>query len=229
MYVVTKNCWEYDHPEFSINAGENKSPDPLNLFLAWLENEVAIGKQFLPDQTVQVGWSQLKIFRRDDGTLGLLEPDFKSMPMVFVDSIDGTLLHMSVQRSVVESLGLENRLDIPLLTKSAVICNNFGTNREIFLSRTSSVGFDSGWFLGCFSPSHDHQSGENLRRVSLYEAAVRLDERIIPYLGLPSGLEIVISDSGPRFSFRGKELPIKPNSYLDKKFGEGNQSGLPPD
>jgi hypothetical protein len=217
MQATTKNCAEYDHPEFSVNADPNL-PEQLNSFLAWLENEVAVGKQFLPDQTVQVGWSMLKIFQREDGTLGLLEPDFKSLPTVFVDSIANTLLHMLQQKSVVESLGLEARLDIPLLTKSAVICNNFGKSTEIFLSRTSSVGFDSGWFLGCFSPSHDHQSGENLGRISLYEAAVRLDERIVPYLGLPSGLEIVIGDSAPRFSFRGKNVPVKPNSYLQKKF-----------
>jgi hypothetical protein len=215
MLATTKTCGEHDHPEFSLHADEN-FPGHVDEFLTWLESEVSAGKQFLPDQTIQVGWSQLKIFQREDGTLGLLEPDFKSMPIVFVDSVSHTLRHMLLQKSVVESLGLEDRLDIPLLTKSAVICNNFGTSTEIFLSRTSAMGFDSGWFLGCFSAGHNHQSGENLRRISLYEAAVRLDERIIPYLGLPSGLEIVIGDSAPRFAFRGKNL--KPNSYLEKKF-----------
>jgi hypothetical protein len=218
MLATTKTCGKYGEPEFSVPVVENYLAQQLESFFAWLESEVATGKRFLPDQTVQVGWSQLKIFQRDDGTLGLLEPDFKSMPMVFVDSVSKTLEHTLEQKSVVESLGLEARLDLPLLTKSATMCTNFGTTPEILLSRTSPMGFDSGWFFGCAKTEHDHQSGDNFRRLSLYEAAVRLDERIIPYLGLPSGVEILIKNEVPRFSFRNKEIPIKPNSYLQKKF-----------
>jgi hypothetical protein len=221
MRAATKNCGKYGHAEFSVNADEN-FPKYLDSFFGWLESEVAVGKRFLPEQTVQMGWSLLKVFQREDGTLGLLEPDFRSMPIKFVDSVSNTLFHMLLQKGAAESLDLDDKLDLPPLRHSAIICTNFGTTTEIFLSRTAFAGSDSGWFFGCAHLGHDHQSSENLRRISLYEAAVRFNEQILPYLGLPIGMEIHAGDTVPRFWLLRKEIQIKPNSYLHKKFGRSS-------
>ena len=78
----------------------------LHWFLGWIESEVSGGRRFLPEQTVQVGWSVLEIRQRNDGALGFLEPDFRSIPVRFVDSVSNTLLHLLVQKSAAESLGL---------------------------------------------------------------------------------------------------------------------------
>lgn len=123
MRAISKNCEKHGHPEFSVCAVENHLAVQLSWLFAWLESEVAAGKRFLPDQTVQVGWSLLKVFQREDGTLGLLEPDFKNMPVVFIESVSHSLFHMLVQKSVAESLQLGNELNLPPLQHHAIACN----------------------------------------------------------------------------------------------------------
>ncbi len=219
MRAVTKNCRKYGHPEFSLPSQvETFLVSYLESLIAWLESEVAAGKRFLPDQTVEMGWSVLKVCERENGTLALFEPDFKSMPIHFADSISKTLLHLFLQKSVAQSLGLEDKPNLPSLRQSAIVCTEFGTSKKIFLSRVASEGNDSGWFFGCDGTDHDHQRKENLRKVSLYEAAAVLDGRVIPYLGLPEGIEINIGTSAPSFSIGGKELKIKLDSYLDQLY-----------
>jgi hypothetical protein len=220
MHSGTTLCHKYGHPEFLLQIhDESVAASRIDWLLNWLQREVTNGKKFLPDQIVQIGWSLLKVFPRENGTLGLLEPDFKSLPINFVDSVSNTLLHLLLQKSVAESLGLERDLNLPSLQHAAILCDKFGTRTEVFLSRVAPVKADSGWFFGCDDARHNHEITENLRRVSLYEAAVKIDERIIPYLGLPEGIEIRAHNSAPHFFLNGKALEIKQNSYLHKKFG----------
>src|SRR6185436_8164843 len=120
MRTSTQKCREYGHPEISVEC-EDASALSLNLrsFVEWIESEVAGGRRFLPEQTIQFGWSILQIRQRTDGTLGLFEPDFQSMPIVFVDSVSNTLLHLLIQKSVAESLGLDQELSLPSLLQSS--------------------------------------------------------------------------------------------------------------
>lgn len=192
----------------------------LSWFLGWIEDEVARGKRFLPDQTIQVGWSILKVLKREDGTLGFLEPNFRSMPVKFVDSVSTTLLHLLIQKSVAESLGVEAELAIPSLRDSATVCTGFGSTSGFIMSRIETKPGDSGWFFGCNNPDHNHQSPDVLRSISVYEAATLNDERVIQFLGLPQDTFIGVGDGAPCF-FRGEvELSIRPGSYLHKKYVE---------
>ena len=219
MKARTQNCSKHGHPEFSLVCDDASVFErQVKWLLDWLEEEVSRGKQFLPDQTVQVGWSVLKVGRRADESLALFEPDFKSVPMVFVDNVSKTLVHLLIQKSVTESLGLENEISLPSLRESAIICTDFGTGKGVFLDRAKPSGHASGWFFGCSNAQHNHQAAQNLRLVSLYEACVLLDETVIPYLGLPAGIKISFSGAIPRFFLNERELLIKHGSYLDKKF-----------
>jgi len=218
MKATTQNCSKHGHREFSVICDDAATYVPrVNWLLEWLEGEVVRGKQFIPEQTVQVGWSLLKVKEREDGTFGLLEPDFKSMPARFVDNVSLTLLHLLLHKSVNESLGLEDEMALSSLQHSAIVCTDFGVSKKIVLSRTAMKGTDSGWFFGCDNCGHDHQSILNLRRVSLYEAAVSLDDRIIPYLALPPAIVISVSSSQSHFFLNDKELSVKPGSYLHQR------------
>src|SRR4051795_7899758 len=116
MRTCTQRCREHDHLEISVECEDTSALSPtLRWFLGWIESEVAGGRRFLPEQTVQVGWSLLEIRQRTDGTLGLFEPDFQSLPVRFVDSVSNTLLHLFIQKSVAESLGLDGELALPSL------------------------------------------------------------------------------------------------------------------
>jgi hypothetical protein len=215
----TQKCKEYQHPEISVCCDPTETLSPsMRWLLSWVEDEVANGRRFLAGQTVQLGWSLLKVHQRDDATLALFEPDFKSMPMELVDSVSNTLLHLLLQKSVAESLGVEEALFIPSLRESAVICCEFGSTDGFVMNRVAPKPGVSGWFLGCDNEAHNHQALENLRRTSLYEAAVRHDNRIIPFLGLPHDMLIGFSKGVPNFFRDDKELVIRPNSYLHKKY-----------
>jgi len=221
MRDSTQKCRRYGHPEISIEC-EDASALSVNLrsFLEWIESEVAGGRRFLPEHTIQFGWSILQIRQRTDGTLGLFEPDFKSMPIVFVDSVANTLLHLLIQKSVAESLGLDQEIEIPSLLQSSIVCDDFGSTEGFVMSRVTPKGNDSGWFFGCDNPAHDHQSHEALRRVSIYEAVTRYDDRIFPFLGLPAETFVGFGGAVPFFSRGETELLIRPGSYLHRKYVE---------
>jgi hypothetical protein len=221
MRTCTQKCRAHGHLEISVECEDTPSlSSSLQWFLTWIENEVAGGRRFLPEQTVQVGWSLLEIRQRPDGTLGLFEPDFQSMPLRFVDHVSNTLLHLFLQKSVAESLGLEAELALPSLQQSAIVCSDFGKSGGFILSRASPKDRDSGWFFGCDSTEHDHDSADALRRVSLYEAAALLDSRTIPFLGLPPDILLGFDGKIPYF-FRGEtELAIQPGSFLHRKYVE---------
>ncbi len=192
----------------------------LKCFLQWIESEVAKGRRFLPEQTVQLGWSMLKVQQRTDGTLSLVEPDFKSMPIRFVDSVTNTLLHVLLQKSVNESLGLPDQILTPSLRDSAIICTKFGSTPGFIMDRLVPKDRDSGWFFGCDSGSHDHTKAEALLRVSIYEAVVRHTDKIIPFLSLPPGVSVGFKHKLPIFKRGDLELPIRQGSYLERKYAD---------
>jgi hypothetical protein len=221
MRAATETCKEHGQHEITVECGdEGYLAQGLKSLLQWIERETAEGRRFLPEQTVQFGWSILEIRQRTDGTVGLFEPDFRSMPVRFVDSVSNTLFHLLVQKWVAESLGLERELEIPDLRASAIICTEFGTTEGFVMSRVQPQAADSGWFLGCDRKIHDHQSPNNLRRVSLYEAAIRYEDKIIPFLGLPPEIFVGFGGAAPYFSRGERELMIRPGSYLHRKFVE---------
>src|SRR3954469_14571281 len=220
MRAYTSKCKEHGHLEVSVLCDETSAlSSKLKWLLEWIESEVARGRRFLPEQTVQIGWSVLEIRQRNDGTLALFEPDFQSIPVKFIDSVSNTLLHLLLQKGVTDSLDLETDIAIPSLRDSAIVCTRFGSTDGFVMSRLMPQAGDSGWFFGCDSPAHDHQAPENLRRVSLYEAAVRHNDGIIPYLGLPPNTFAGFSGEVPYFSRDERELAIRRGSYLDKKYG----------
>jgi hypothetical protein len=221
MRACTNKCREHGHSEVSVWCDDTSALSAsLQWLLGWIESEVAGGRRFLPEQTVSVGWSVLEIRQRTDGKLALFEPDFHSMPIRFVDGVSNTLLHLLLQKSVNESLDLEKGLAIPSLLDSAIICTGFGSTEGFVMSRVTPKSRDSGWFFGCDSKVHNHQSPDALRRVSLYEAATRYDDRTIPFLALPPDVFVGFGGTVPCFSSGGRALEIRHGSYLHRKYVE---------
>jgi hypothetical protein len=221
MRAATETCKKHGQHEITAECGDEGYLAPgLKSLLEWIEKETASGRRFLPEQTVQFGWSILEIRQRTDGTIGLFEPDFLSMPVRFVDNVSNTLRHLLLQKSVSESLDFKDEMQIPSLRAGAIICTKFGATNGFVMSRVEPQAADSGWFFGCDNASHDHQSTNNLRRVSLYEAAIRHEDRIIPFLGLPPDIFVGFGGPVPYFSRGERELVIRRDSYLYRKYVE---------
>jgi hypothetical protein len=215
MRGTTTNCGKYGQQEISVAYEQEKVLESdVKWLLEWLGSEVANGRRFLPSETIQIGWTLTKFEPFEDGILKICEPDMKSFPVKFVDSVTHTLTHLRFQKMVAESIGVANELSFPALNQSAITCNWFKEHIGIFMDRLKPKDSDSGWFIGCDDPNHDHQDQNNLQRKSLYELVVRHDRNIIPYLGLPAGISVHVRDSVPSFHRGEKQLAILPNSYL---------------
>jgi hypothetical protein len=134
------------------------------------------------------------------------------------DGVSNTLLHLLLQESVAESLGLEAELVIPSCLESAIVCTEFGSTNGFVMSRVTPKAADSGWFCGCGNQAHDHQSPNTLRRVSLYEAAVCKNPQIIPFLTLPPDTFVGFGGPCPVILRGETALAIRPGSYLHRKY-----------
>jgi hypothetical protein len=216
MQVKTTRCGKHDHPDFVLEIGEALDTDGRWL-VEFLEEAVAEGERFAAGETVAIGWMVARVAEAPGGLLTLHEPDMTSMPIQWIPSVQTTLMHLRIQRAIAESVGLEDEMDFPTIRQSAVVCTDVEDATGLILSRAKPDGGDSGWFIGCTSPTHDHNDAKNLDRTSLYQLALAAPASI-GFLSLPAGVQIVARPgAAPHLERNGKRLPIKPRSYLAQK------------
>ncbi len=218
----TSNCRKYGHPEFRITYDPKLVPVDVDVqwLLNWLEQSVATGSRFLPGQTCQVGWTISEVRQTDDESLSLWEPDMRSMPIVWLESVSRMLGDLRLQKDVVESVLSSEELSFPSMLQSALICTRLKTAEGLVMDRAQPKESDSGWFCGCDGEDHDHNDVGELRRVSLYEAAVCYAPQTVPYMALPSGILLIVSDAAPAIFMKGEPMEFKPGSFLARRHGE---------
>ncbi len=172
--VRTSTCVRYRHPEFRLTYDPTvvHVEGDVMRFISWLEDSVAQGTRYLAGQTCQVGWAVTEVRHCENGDLSLWEPNMQHMPIVWSECVSYTLAHMRLQKDVVDSILSAEDLSFPYMCESALICTRLGQSEGLLLERSEPSGADSGWFCGCRDQDHDHDNPAELRRVSLYEAAV---------------------------------------------------------
>jgi hypothetical protein len=209
-------CARHGHLEFRIayDTAVVVVADDAEWLLRWLEESVAGGTRFETGQTCQVGWVVTKVQLHESGDLFLWEPDMRSLPIQWSAAVSNTLAHMRVQKDVVESLLGAEDLTFPSMRQSVLVCTRLAKNESVVMERADPSGADSGWFCGCREGDHDHNDVAELRRVSLYEAAIQHAPQIVPYLALPPGVLVCIGSGAPDVFRAGEPLTFKPGSYL---------------
>jgi hypothetical protein len=214
--LQTTSCRSHQHPEFRITYDPAIVPveNDVRWFAGWLEEAVAGGKRFSAGQTCQVGWLVTEVRDAGDGQLTIWEPDMRQMPVAWVESVSSTLSHLRRQKDVCESVLAGDEISFPSMLQYALICTQFGRTDCVLMDRQAPEGADSGWFLGCTEVDHDHNSVSEIRKVSLFEAAVSYAPQIVPYLALPEGVMVVLGEGAPRIFRNGERLTIKPGSFL---------------
>jgi len=190
--------------------------DDVKWFLSWLEDSVREGTHFTDGETCQVGWFVTQVRKRDDEDLSLWEPDMRNLPVQWFESVSYTLAHLRIQKDVVESVLDAESLLFPSMRQSAIICTHLGQSDGLVMERTEPSDADSGWFCGCRARGHDHNNTAELRRVSLYEAAIRYAPQIIPYLALPPGILVGLGTAAPTLYRNDELLEFRAGSYLAK-------------
>jgi hypothetical protein len=215
LQYVTSRCSAFGHPEIVLQFRVARPVAVETMLLGYLEKGVAAGKQFIPGQTVQVGWATLQLCSRADGRIGVLEQTETG----WVESCDASLMSVWMQKEVAASVGLSSRIAFPHQQQRASACNQALTANRWLLTRSPATDEgDSGWFIGCFGETdHGHHRPEVLHSGSLLRITQRLPF-LTQFLALPAGSNVFVDGTGarirPHIFADGDERPAQAGSYL---------------
>jgi hypothetical protein len=213
--VSTTECHRFHQPEFVFSIGARTIEPDVALFKETLEKMVEHGERFKPGETIQIGPMVLKLESDTSGMLRLMEPDMKSMPIKFVNSVATTLLLVRRQRDTVSSVNAEAIPEFISIMQPIFIVRNALQSRML---RLTKVPFgDSGvntWLL-TDAAAKSEPSQEDVQPMSVYEALLTRPD-IFDFLALPENYIVVVEKRGKFALFEdGKSVtPIK-GSYLD--------------
>jgi hypothetical protein len=213
----TTQCAKYGQPEISFEVKSESIPAADRQWLIEsLESMVASGSRFKPGETVQLGWMVDRIEKGPDETLRLQEPDMRSMPIAFVDSVDNTLMQLRAQKDTAESFAEKISPAFPSLREAILVPPRYLMGPVFSLERHAPEDSDSGWVM----VSRGHVPGKdefaNYRRMSLYEFALA-QPSLIHLLALPPGTVVNEDRDGTRsYFFSDKPLTLRADSYLQQ-------------
>ena len=221
MQASTTRCAATGHPEFVLDCDDGIA-FMLPFLLEWLEGSVTAGTVFRAGQTMQMGWSTLKVEPREDGSLTLSEPDLSGVPDQRQPGVSLTLLALYRQKGAVDSFDPALSPAFPSMNQSALCCDAFPETPALTLSRVAADAQSSGWFFGCSREDHDHRNAENLWKAPLYELACQRPA-VIEFLAMPVG-SLIQLDAEEKLvavlSGDGRPLKPTPGSYLDRESKE---------
>src|SRR5512139_172773 len=131
----TTKCSAAGHREFTVQLAKPPPIAGLHEFLTdYFEGAVARGTKFLPNQTVQMGWSVLKLCDREDGTLGVQEREL-TPDVQWTEQVDRALVDMWLQREVVASVGLLDELTFPRQDEDAIVARCAIDSAQLVMTR----------------------------------------------------------------------------------------------
>ena len=168
---------------------------------------------------IQVGMMLVK-FKNTGEEIEVFEPDMIGIPINFTKGITNTLRILRLQKDVYESLDINTDIAFPNLREAIVQCAEWEDATSYILERTESSGNNSGWYIGCTNPEHDHEDPKNLKTTSIYDILISHRD-ILPFLALPSNTAVLVENDRAYVSFEGVEKPPKLGSYLRARLESG--------
>jgi hypothetical protein len=219
----TTKCTAAGHRELTLQLAK---PPPItglhDLLVNYFEAAVARGTVFLPNQTVQVGWSLLKLCDRDDGTLGVQERGL-TPEVTWIEQVDHAVIDVWLQKEVAASVGMVDQLAFPRQDHDALVAACAMESTQLVMTRLPDENLPddfSGWMLAC-AEEHDH--GERRQLPLLGVAAMQ--PGLVQLFALPHGTSVLVlyvekADAPGMLRiqphvFRGaEEIKPAPGSYL---------------
>jgi len=227
MRVTTRRCHERGHPELEVDYDPEKLLAlDAERFAELLESMVHAGSRFEIGQSLQIGWSRAWFTRGSlPGLLAFEEPDMQSMPIARQPGLTYSLAHLRFQKDTLQSVLPADALEFPSLLDSCLVCSRVELSPVFFMDRHEPDGAISGWFIGCCDEAHDHNQLSELERVSVYEAVIRRCRGALQYLAFPAGA-MIVADEWPEFFMNGKELEVRPGSFVDATLNARSRSDI---
>jgi hypothetical protein len=184
--------------------------------LGYLQDSIAEGIRFTPDQTIQVGWRVLRVVERNDGTLGLHE---RTAGGRWEEHVEQALRDLWFQKEVVASVGLTDRLSFPAEKQSAYVagCAD-ASDVALVLSRTDPDDQStSGWLVSC-ARDHRHPDWVSRPLADLVDSTPFASQ----FLALPVRSSVTVEPAhltssgriGAQIRVDGRDLSPMVGSYL---------------
>ncbi len=183
------------------------------MLIHYFEAAVTRGTKFLAGQTVQIGWSLLKLCDRTDGTLGVQEREL-TPEVMWVEQVDRALVDVWLQKEIAASVGLTDALAFPRQDDSALVAACATTNTQLVLTRLPDEELPadfSGWMLAC---AEDHAHGDR-KQMSLLGVAA-MQPGLVQLLALPHGTSVLVLYLEKANAPEGM-LRIEPHVFRDGK------------
>lgn len=206
------------HPEMSfVFSDPPPMPNLEQLLLGYFESAVGAGVKFAAGQRIDFGGSLLRVFDRGDGTLGVRDVGSDGND-VQPESVHRALMRTWCRQEVAKSYDLLPSFPSP--HQCAIVCTELEASRHALLLKRleSNTDDDSGWYVGCTNPGHDHGQEGNLGVALLLQLGDRypwLDQ----FFALPVATDLIVEMDDrvhvPAL-WRGGGEPIapKPGSYV---------------
>ena len=194
-------------------------PNVERILLDFFEDSVARGTAFAPGQTVQLGWSTLRLCDRADGTIGVEERELRP-DEAWTESVDRALVDVWLQKEVAASVGLLDAISFPKQDDMMMASDCALGGEPILMVRLEAnelpQGF-SGWTLAC---ARDHDHGE--RHVIPLLALAANQPGLVQMLALPHGTQVFVKYTPidgrlriePHVFRNGAEIKPSEGSYL---------------
>ena len=224
MRFSTTGCHDHNHPEFVFHCDAHSVPESdVQWLINFLETAVARGEIFRDGETIQIGWSIVRVSHMDDGCLDIFEPDMIHMPAQFVDSVTNTLRQLRAHKDTTESCLTNWQPVFPSIRDAIAVPARYAELPNVRLVREAPEGHWSGWAL--YDVESTKAQPEKHQAISLYELACRRPD-LIMYLALPPGATVLLR-TGDRIRIfdADVELTFHPGSLVDQ-LNRARQSGL---
>jgi len=216
LEITSTGCGKFHHPEFRLRFDDHAAAErDARELVACLERHVATRRLIRSGDSFSYGWVDLHFEQVGEDLLAVQEPDFRTWPIQYTDSVTHSLCHLQWQKECAATLSIDGQAT-PAMGQTAAICSRIGNNSAFFMERHSALPPSSGWTISCAEPVHDHIHDSNMLRVSLYEIVTRFHMPIAAFLGLPPGTKVLNSPRGLWIACNGRSHQIRHGSFLHR-------------
>lgn len=199
----TTNCTTFGHREITIQL---RQPPPIEgvhrHLLTYFEQAVANGTVFRQGETVQFGWSTLRICEGPDKTLGVEERELDPEG-TWTQSVDRALRDIFFQLEVGKSVGLQDALCFPRQDQLARVQPCIQRGAKMLFMRLPDNDLPaafSGWSLRC-QADHPHEEADFCPLLAI----ASLNPELVQFLALPHDSAVLV---------QWKETPNAPSAGL---------------
>jgi hypothetical protein len=198
-----------NHPDFCVVLDDGLESLDSEWIFGYFESAIREGTRFRAEETIQVGWTLVKLLLNERGDLEIWEPTFDVIPIQWTRGATNTFRQITIQRAVCDQLEAEPQF--PSIRESGVASGQFVESEGPFrMVRESPDGSDSGWIF-----SRENDPGTDASHRSLFELAMS-DAAIVPFLALPPGAEVHAMSGYVKVSLGGTVVSSDSNKFLKR-------------